>query len=65
MSTMYRVSIPGLAADIRWAGGVVSWPQDAGGMGLRLALSRAIIAAHRGWIWATRNPDRGSRCRSP
>jgi two-component system, LuxR family, sensor kinase FixL len=31
----------------------------AGGMGLGLALSRSIIAAHAGWIWATRNPDRG------
>jgi two-component system sensor kinase FixL len=31
----------------------------AGGMGLGLALSRSIIAAHGGWIWATRTPDRG------
>jgi two-component system sensor kinase FixL len=31
----------------------------AGGMGLGLAFSRSIIAAHGGWIWATRNPDRG------
>src|SRR5207244_3151150 len=30
----------------------------AGGMGLGLALSRSIIAAHAGWIWATRNPQR-------
>ena len=27
-------------------------------MGLGLALSRSITAAHGGWIWATRNPDR-------
>jgi signal transduction histidine kinase len=31
----------------------------AGGMGLGLSLSRSIITAHGGWIWATRNPDRG------
>ena len=31
----------------------------AAGMGLGLALSRFIIAAHGGWIWAMRNPQRG------
>jgi two-component system, LuxR family, sensor kinase FixL len=31
----------------------------ARGMGLGLALSRSIIAAHGGWMWATQNPDGG------
>jgi two-component system sensor kinase FixL len=31
----------------------------ARGMGLGLALSRSMIVAHGGWMWATRNPDRG------
>jgi hypothetical protein len=29
---MYRVSIPGMAADIRWTGVAVPWPQGAGGI---------------------------------
>ena len=31
----------------------------AGGMGLGLALSHSIVAAHGGWIWAERNAQRG------
>ena len=31
----------------------------AGGMGLGLALSRSMIAAHGGWIWASPNVERG------
>lgn len=31
----------------------------ATGMGLGLTLSRSIIAAHGGWMWATRNAERG------
>jgi two-component system sensor kinase FixL len=31
----------------------------AGGMGLGLALSQHMIAAHGGWIWSRQNPDRG------
>ena len=31
----------------------------AGGMGLGLALSRSMIAAHGGWIWAERNAPQG------
>jgi two-component system sensor kinase FixL len=29
------------------------------GLGMGLSISRSIIAAHAGRIWATRNPDRG------
>ena len=30
------------------------------GMGLGLSVCRTIIAAHRGRLWATNNPDRGA-----
>jgi signal transduction histidine kinase len=32
----------------------------AKGMGLGLSVCRTIIAAHRGKLWATNNPDRGA-----
>jgi len=35
----------------------------AKGMGLGLSVCRTIIAAHRGKLWATNNPDRGATFR--
>lgn len=50
----------GLSADIRDKIYDPFFSTKAGGVGMGLSISRSIVEAHGGRIWATANPDRGT-----
>src|SRR5215468_7259018 len=53
------VGLPEAAADVFAA----FYSTKADGLGMGLSISRSIIEVHRGRLWATRNPDRGTTFR--
>jgi PAS domain S-box-containing protein len=50
------VGLPESGADVFAA----FYSTKSDGLGMGLSISRSIIEAHRGRLWATRNPDRGT-----